>query len=269
MGRKMYVTKASGEKEEFDVEKVRLTCLRAGASKQLADKIAEEVEAKTYDGITTKEILHLTLKLLEEEPEAAIKYDLKRAIMALGPTGFPFEEFMAEVLKNYGYETKVGEIVKGKCVSHEIDIIAEKEGVRYLVECKYHNALGTRTDLEVVMYTYARFLDLGKKFNQAWLVCNTKCTAEAEQYGKCVGVKVTSWRYPGRESLEEMVETKRLYPITILRSVTGPIRERLFRARVMLARDLLEQKIEDLERKTGLPQRILDEIKDEARKIIQ
>jgi len=265
----MYVTKASGEKEEFDFEKVRRTCLRAGASKQLADKIAKEVEAKAYDGITTKEILHLTLKLLEEEPEAAIRYDLKGAIMALGPTGFPFEEFMAKVLQNYGYETKVGEIVKGKCVSHEIDIIAEKEGVRYLVECKYHNAPGIRTGLEVVMYTYARFLDLSKKFHQAWLICNTKCTAEAKRYGRCVGVKVTSWRYPKGESLEEMVETKRLYPITILRSVTGPVRERLFQARAMLARDLLEHEIEDLEKTTGLSQRVLDEIMEEARKIIQ
>jgi predicted RecB family endonuclease len=269
MGWKMYVTKASGEKEKFDVEKVRLTCLRAGASKQLADKIAEDVEAKAYDGITTREILNLTLKLLKGEPEAAIRYDLKRAIMALGPTGFPFEEFMAEVLKNYGYETKVGEIVKGKCVSHEIDIIAKKEGVRYLVECKYHNAPGIRTGLEVVMYTYARFLDLGEKFHQPWLICNTKCTAEAEQYGKCVGVKVTSWRYPRRESLEEMVETKRLYPITILRTVTGPTRERLFQAKVMLARDLLEHEIEDLERTTGLSQRVLDDIREEARKIIK
>lgn len=265
----MYVTKASGEKEEFDVEKVRLTCLRAGASKQLAEKIAEEVKAEAYDGITTKEILHLTLKLLEEEPEAAIRYDLKRAIMALGPTGFPFEEFMAEVLKNYGYEIKVGEIVKGKCVSHEIDIIAEKEGVRYLVECKYHNAPGIRTGLEVVMYTHARFLDLSEKFHQAWLICNTKCTTEAEQYGKCVGVKVTSWRYPEMESIEEMVETKRLYPITILRSVTGPIKELLFQAGVMLARDLLDHDLESLKKTTGLPQEVLDEIREEARKIIQ
>jgi hypothetical protein len=265
----MYVTKASGEKEEFDVEKIRLTCLRAGASEQLADKIVGKVKAEAYDGITTREILRLTLKLLEEEPEAAIRYDLKGAIMALGPTGFPFEEFMAEVLQNYGYETKVGEIVKGKCVSHEIDIIAEKEDMRYLVECKYHNAPGIRTGLEVVMYTYARFLDLDEKFHQPWLICNTKCTAEAEQYGKCVGVKVTSWRYPKGESLDEMVETKRLYPITILRSVTGPIRERLFQVRAMLARDLLDHDLEDLKRTTGLSQTVLDGIREEARKIIQ
>lgn len=265
----MYVTKASGEKEEFDVEKIRLTCLRARASEQLADKIVGEVKAEAYDGITTREILRLTLKLLEEEPEAAIRYDLKGAIMALGPTGFPFEKFMAEVLQNYGYETKVGEIVKGKCVSHEIDIVAEKEDMRYLVECKYHNAPGIRTGLEVVMYTYARFLDLGEKFHQPWLICNTKCTAEAEQYGKCVGVKVTSWRYPKGESLDEMVETKRLYPITILRSVTGPIRERLFQVRAMLARDLLDHDLEDLKRTTGLSQTVLDGIREEARKIIQ
>jgi len=265
----MYVTKASGEKEEFDVEKVRRTCLRAGASKQLADKIAKEVEAKAYDGITTRKILHLALKLLEEEPEAAMRYGLKRAIMALGPAGFPFEEFMAEVLQNYGYETKVGEIIKGKCVPHEIDITAEKEGVRYLVECKYHNAPGILTDLKVMMYTYARLLDLGKKFNQAWLICNTKCTSEARQFARCVGVKVTSWRYPKGGSLEEMVETKRLYPITILRSVTGPIRERLFQAKVMLARNLLDHELEDLQRTTGLSKSVLNMLREEAGKIIQ
>lgn len=269
MGWKMYVTKASGEKEEFDVEKVRRTCFRAGASKQLANKIAREVGAKVYDGITTREILHLTLKLLKEEPHAAMRYDLKRAIMTLGPAGFPFEEFMAKVLQNYGYETKVGKTVKGKCVPHEIDIIAEKEGVRYLVECKYHNAPGIPTDLKVMMYTYARFLDLSEKFHQAWLICNTKYTAEAKRFARCVDVKVTGWKYPKRESLKEMVEMKRLYPITILKSVTKPIKERLFQARMMLARDLLDHELEDLKRTTGLSKSVLGKIREETRKIIQ
>lgn len=267
-GKRMYVTKASGGKEEFDIEKVRRTCLRAGASEKLASKIADEVERKVYEGITTKEILHFTLELLREEPEAATRYDLKRAIMSLGPAGFPFEEFTAEVLRNYGYKTKVGEILKGKCISHEVDIVAEKENKRYLIECKYHNAPGIYTDLKVVMYSYARFLDLGENFDQPWLICNTKCTMNARKYAKCMGLKITSWGYPGKESLEKMIERKKLYPVTILRSVTGFTKDRLFQTKIMLAKDLLDYGVGDLKRMTGLPKSTVNRIQEEVRSVI-
>jgi len=263
----MYVVKASGEKEEFDIEKIRRTCLRAGASKELADRISKEVEKKAHDGMTTKEIRDLVLKLLEEEPRAAAKYDLKRAIMSLGPAGFTFEKFMAEVLENYGYKTKVGEVLRGKCVDHEIDIVAEKDGKRYLVECKYHNAPGIYTDLKVALYTHARFLDLGKNFDHVWLICNTKCTNEARRYAKCVGLKITSWRYPRRESLEKMIEKKNLYPVTILKSVKGLARDGLFQAGIMLAKDLSSYELEDLKRRTGLPQDTLNKIMEEVRRV--
>ena len=265
MSAEMYVIKASGEKEELDVGKVRKTCLRAGASRELADKIAREVEKRAYDGITTREVLNLTLKLLKEEPEAAIRYDLKRAIMTLGPTGFPFEKFVAELLQNYGYKTRVGQVIRGKCVDHEIDIVAEKDGKRYLVECKYHNALGIHTDLKVALYTHARFLDLGGNFDQAWLVCNTKLTGEARKYARCSGLKITSWRYPRRESLERMIEEKRLYPVTILRSVKGFARDRLFQAGIMLAKDLLDYGFERLKKMTDLPRDSLNKIMEEAK----
>ncbi len=264
----MYVTKASGEKEEFNIEKVRKTCLRAGASEKLASKIAEEIERKVYEGITTKEILHLILRLLKEEPKAATRYDLKRAIMSLGPAGFPFEEFMAEVLRNYGYKTTVGGILKGKCISHEIDIVAEKENKRYLIECKYHNAPGIYTDLKVVMYSYARFLDLRENFDQAWLICNTKCSRNARKYAKCVDLKITSWRYPGKESLEKMIEREKLYPVTILRSVTRFTKDRLFRAKIMLAKNLLDYGVEEFKRMTGLPESTVNRIRKEVRWVI-
>jgi len=265
MSVEMYVIKASGEKEELDVEKVRKTCLRAGASRELADKIAKEVEKRAYDGITTREVLYLTLKLLKEEPEAAIRYDLKRAIMSLGPTGFPFEKFVAELLQNYGYKTKVGQVIRGKCVDHEIDIVAEKDGKRCMVECKYHNALGIYTDLKVALYTHARFLDFGDNFDQAWLVCNTKLTIAARKYAKCAGLKIMSWRYPREESLERMIEEKKLYPITILRSVKGFARDRLFQAGIVLARDLLDYGFERLKKMTELPQDKLNKIMEEAK----
>lgn len=185
--------------------------------------------------------------------------------MSLGPTGFPFEKFVAGLLQNYGYKTKVGKVIRGKCVDHEIDIVAEKDGKRCMVECKYHNALGIYTDLKVALYTHARFLDLGDDFDQAWLVCNTKLTIAARKYAKCAGLKIMSWRYPREESLERMIEEKKLYPITILRSVKGFAKDRLFQVGIMLAKDLLDYGFERLKKMTELPRDKLNKIMEEAK----
>jgi predicted RecB family endonuclease len=55
--------------------------------------------------------------------------------MSLGPSGFLFEQFFSEILKNYGYKTKINVFLKGKIITHEIDIIAEKNK-KYMIECK-------------------------------------------------------------------------------------------------------------------------------------
>ena len=210
----MYVVKASGKKEEFNPGKILSTLRRAGATQKLANEIENEVEKKAYDGITTREILDNALELLKSrKPEVADIYDLKRAIMTLGPTGFPFEKFFAEVLRNYGYETQIDQIVSGKFSTHEIDISAVKKNIRYMVEAKYHNTQGVYTDLKVVLYVYARFLDLKRKFDVPWIVTNTRISSNAMNYSKGVGIKITSWKYPGKESLEGLIEGKKLYEL--------------------------------------------------------
>ena len=268
----MYVTKALGNKEKFDKRKIERTCLKAGASKQLARDVSNRVEKIVYQGMTTKEILKITLKLLKDKPEVASRYDLKRAIMNLGPSGFPFEKFFAAILKNDGYETKVGVTMIGKATTHEVDIIAKKDK-NYMVECKYHNKLGIHTNSKVAMYTYARFLDLKNnpenKIDLGWLVTNTKCTNHAIQYAKGVGLKITSWQYAsGKDkNLQELIELKRLYPITVLKSVKGGIKERLSQADIILARNLIDISLKELKIKTKLPEGILNRIIKEAREV--
>ena len=46
----VYVTKANGSRQLFDKEKVMRTCLRFGATREIAYKIAEKVEQQIYDG---------------------------------------------------------------------------------------------------------------------------------------------------------------------------------------------------------------------------
>jgi len=262
----IHITKASGDKEIFDKKKIQRTVLKAGASKQFASDVANKVEKKIHEGMTTKKILTATLDLLKDKPEVASRYDLKRAIMSLGPSGFPFEKFFAKVLENYGYKTKVGNFVSGKNVKHEVDIIAEKKSV-YMIECKYHNQLGIHTNLKVALYTYARFLDLKNYFDYPWLATNTKCSPDALNYAKSVNMKITTWNYPKSESLQELIERKKLYPITILNSVKGDIKERLSQININLAKSLVDYSLEELKSKTGFSDKVLNQIIKDANQI--
>lgn len=258
------VLKASGEYEPFSEEKVRSSLQRAGAEKELADKIIENIKGELYDGISTKEIYSQIFGLLREwESPLISKYNLKQAIMELGPSGYPFEKFVAGVLKNYGYQVEVGQTVQGKCVSHEIDVIAQKnpstssgQGEHYMIECKFHNRPGIKVDIQTALYTYARFLDVQgawvetsghrSKFHQPWLVTNTKVTLEVKTYGQCVGLKVLSWDYPAEENLRFLIEQSNLHPLTCLTSLSRTEKGRLLEAGLVFCRDLLEQKIDFL-----------------------
>ncbi|MEX0933048.1 MAG: ATP cone domain-containing protein [Candidatus Pacearchaeota archaeon] len=264
----MYVIKASGKKEEFNSDKIFRTLEKAGASKELAMEIVSKVQKKVHDGTTTKEILNSALRLLRNRnPVVCERYDLKRAIMSLGPTGFPFEKFFSRILENYGYKTEVGQIVKGRITRHEIDIIAEKNSKRYMVELKYHNSLGIYTRLKTVLYVYARFLDLKGKFDQPWIATNTKLSHQARRYADGMHMKITSWEYPEGKSLSEMIDYKKLYPVTILKSVNKKIIHQLCKADMMLSKDLLDIDEKELMKRTNLSLEMVQRILKEARQV--
>jgi hypothetical protein len=266
----MEIIKASGDKAIFKKSKIEKTAILAGAPKKLAKEVANKVEKKIHKGTKTSEILNLTLKFLKVRPEIAARYDLKRAIMSLGPSGFPFEEFFSQVLKHYGYKTTVGNLIKGKAVRHEIDIVAKKKK-SYMIEAKYHNSPGVHTDTKVAMYTYARFLDLKSNpkniFEEPWLVTNTRCTSRAIKYSEGVGLKIISWKYPREGNLQQLLEDKGLYPITIFKTISKDTKEKLFKAKIVLANDLANHSLNELNKKTGLNRDILKHILKEIEEI--
>jgi hypothetical protein len=272
------IRKASGELEEFRPEKVRQAVVRSGAPEALADDILESIDSQLYEGISTREIFRIVHQLLRTaRPSLASKYDLKGAIMRLGPEGYAFETYISEVLREYGYTTTLRQFIKGTCVVHEIDVIAEKDGKRSAIECKYHNAKGLTTGLKEAMYTYARLLDLNEgckqghcpHFDDIWLVTNTRLSLDAIQYAQCKELKLLGWRHPPEGTLEHMIESKGLYPITILKSVDRHAKEGLFSANMMLAKDLLDNDFEGLLQKTKLPRGKLEEIIGETRQFYQ
>lgn len=266
------VIKASGLEERFSSRKIYTTILEAGGTKEIAQKALDAVKEKYYENIPTNEILEIILNVLKKYPGLAAKYDLKRAIMSLGPTGFPFEQFVADLLEEYGYKTKVDVFVKGKIITHEIDIIAEDKinSKSYMIECKYHNQPGKHTKLHAALYTYARFLDLTSlKLDQPWLITNTKCSEDAVNYAKGVNLKITGWKYPQEESLLKLIEQKKIYPITMLKTLDNEIKEKLFKNKIVLVRDLLNYQIKDLIKKTGLNETEINKMIEETKKVLE
>ncbi|MEK7120896.1 MAG: ATP cone domain-containing protein [Patescibacteria group bacterium] len=246
------VIKADGTIEDFSEEKLLSSIKRAGVPSTLHKQVLEHVRKHVYDNIPTYEIYKHIEEFLEEndEPYVRTKYSLKSALMELGPTGFPFEVYVSEVLKAQGFQTEVGTFLLGKCVNHEVDIVAKKasgpEGhparreEKIFVECKFHNKPGIKSEIHVSLYTKARFDDLKQKhgFSKAMLVTNTKVTSDALSYALCENIEVMSWTYPENASLRELIEKYKLYPITQLSFLSSSQKQELLAKDVVLIKQI-------------------------------
>lgn len=235
------VLKASGELENFSEDKVRNSLARAGADSILVDKIITHIGSELYNGISTHQIYSHIFKLLKKEKShLSTRYNLKRAICELGPTGYPFEKFVAGILEFYGYQTQTDQVVKGKCVEHEIDVVAQKANEKIMIECKFHQKSGEKVDIKTALYVYARFLDAKDQegFNQAWLVTNTKVSSDVVDYGACSGLKVISWNYPTDFSLSHLISQSNLHPITVLEDLSKDRKKELLENGVVFVKDL-------------------------------
>lgn len=246
------VIKTTGEEQKFSKTKLQRSLRRAGAEMDYAKSLTEKI-AQEKDIISTTEIHDRAYKELRRKHRPlAARYNLKRALQLLGPTGYPFEQFFAALLREKGYTVRTNQIIRGICVSHEMDVTAQRNGKHYLFECKFHNRLGFRTDVRAALYIKARYDDLYEKFqsdnkhagerHHMWIVTNTQFTSEARRYAKCVGISLMSWRYPAGKSLAELIDETGLHPVTALTHLTLKQKHQLINEHVILCRDLQKQK---------------------------
>ncbi len=255
MKKKIFVVNLRGEKEPFSFKKVYRSALNCGASKQTALAIALQIQKEAFPGISTAEIFDRIFELLSKESlKSAIRFNLKKAIEKLGPTGFPFEKFIASIFEAEGFEVKLNQIVPGYCLNYEIDFLAKKRDLIYIGECKFRQEPGKKIELQTALANYARFLDIekGKFLNsnlryKSILVTNAKFTKEAIRYSECVGVELLGWKYPKGGGLEVLIEKNQFYPITILPSVNYSLANYLIRQKVILVKDILTKKFEKLD----------------------
>ena len=208
------------------------------------------------------ELYQMAFKMLKGKSRvSASKYKLKKALMELGPSGFPFEKLVGKIMAHEGFETKVGVIVQGNCVQHEVDVIALKDNNHYMIECKYHSDQGRFCNVKIPLYIHSRFLDVEKqwerqkgheaKLHKGGVYTNTRFTTDAIQYGKCVGLLLTSWDYPIGSGLKDRIDKLGLHPLTALTTLTKAEKTKLLDTGIVLCKELHENP--SLLEKIGVP----------------
>ncbi|MRT92753.1 restriction endonuclease [Ancylomarina sp. 16SWW S1-10-2] len=228
---KILIRKASGDDEYFDVKKLERSLHNAGAEELIIWKIIDDIQKWIYSGVTTKQIYSRAFKILRhDKAHTAMRYKLKEAIIALGPTGYPFEQFIGQIFKHENYDIEVGIVVDGYSITHEMDVIATKDQVQNLMECKYHKDQGKQVSIQVPLYVHSRVNDIVRKREKmeeyknltfkAWVVTNTRFSDDSIQYGKCNDLELLAWNYPENKGLKHLVESMKLYPVTILQRLT-------------------------------------------------
>lgn len=265
------VIKSNGYVEPYQQEKIIRSLEKIGAERETIEEILTFLDRNLPSTVKTKDIFQQIFRFLEQKnKKLTTKYNLKNAVALLGPAGYSFEKFFAKILESYGYKTETNLILKGKCLSYEIDVLAEKDNFDYLIECKFHQFLGKKNDVKTVLYIYARYLDLQINFSQStvWLVTNTKFTSGTIQFADCYGIKLTAWNYPLADNLPLLIETKRLYPITILTCCPRKVFSQLIKAGIILVSDLLNKEKRFLQKITSLTEAQINEILIEAERLL-
>ncbi|QFZ55719.1 ATPase [Oceanihabitans sp. IOP_32] len=276
MEKQIYIKKINDEIELFSFEKLRQSLKSTGASKDVIETIINRIQPDIYDGMSSNDIYKKAFALLKKHNRiSASRYSLKRAILDLGPTGYPFERLIGALLKEKGYKTKVGVILNGECVTHEIDVLAEKDEFSYAIECKFHSDARGASNVQVPLYINSRFLDVQKQWNadpnnkthlkQGWLVTNTRFTKDAINYGKCIGLTLLSWDYPKNNGLKANIDSLALYPVTTLTTLTKKEKHQLIEKDVVLVKELI--KASNAMKNMGISDKRIKRVLDEVRQL--
>lgn len=274
------VIKANGHEEAFDRSKLDASLARTGAPHTVVKQIVDDVVSSLQDGMTTAEIYKRAFRDLKKlRRSSAARYSMRKAIADLGPSGFPFEQLISQILLRKGYTTETNVIVRGGCIEHEVDVVAYNDKELIFIEAKFHNNYRIKTDSKDILYVKARFDDLRahneyefggqkRKMTDGWLVTNTKFTRSASDFAECNLMHLIGWDYPPiGENLHTMIDATNLNPMTCLTTLTSGQKKHLINENVVLVETLQKDpsKLDSL----GLSESKKAEILEEARQVLE
>jgi HJR/Mrr/RecB family endonuclease len=242
----IYITNSEGQSIQFSEDRLRSSLMKAGASLFFANEITEEIKRELKNGLPKYQVFQHAFKLLKKKEKlSAARYKLKQGILELGPAGFAFEQFIAELFKSKGYHVKVGQYVEGKCVSHEIDVIASNNQETILIECKYHNRLDLKCDVKVPLYIHSRFNDIKNKGFykdfKGYIFTNTSFSDDARSYAICSDINIVDWNSDKKNSLKDMIYEHDLFPITCLLSISKEEKAIFLNQNIVLVKQLQKE----------------------------
>jgi hypothetical protein len=251
MHQEVLITKKSGEQEYFNEEKLRNSLKHSGADEKSIEEVITQLLKMLHSGMSTRKVYSKAYSILSKMSfRSAGKYRLKKAIMELGPTGFPFEMYIGAILEHQQFEVATGQIISGQCVQHEVDVVATNNEKVIMVECKFHLDSNRKNDVKIPLYVKSRFDDIrqqwekegkiGHRTFEGWLVTNTRFSEDAEKFGYCAGLKLVAWDYPKVGSLRQLVDNSGLHPITSLRSLNQSEKTKLLAQGIILCRQISE-----------------------------
>lgn len=263
------IKKSSGEAQEFDEKKLLRSLRFAGASNELANKIVARIRLKIPEGASTRNVFSEAFRLLKKESKAlASQYSLAKSIHELGPDGFLFEKYICAIFQAMGYESSTNHFAKGRCVRHEIDIVAKNDTKVIFCECKFHNHPSYKNDLKTALYVQARHEDLKanseNKLTEFWLISNTQFSKDAIEYAECVGLKILGPNYPHKSALADLAKKYHVHPITCLTGLKKGDAKRLLQQKIVLTQELIDNPklLEKLQIKAIYRDQIITEAKN-------
>lgn len=257
----MKVTKFSGKVAPFDQEKLENSLRKSGADDATVLRVIQHISTELYDGIPTKKIYKLAFQKLKNFSNVhAARYNLRTALLALGPAGFFFEKFIARIFEFDGFKVQTNLFLEGKCVLHEVDIIIKNQHEIAMVECKFHGSQDAKTDVKVPMYILSRFNDLkdnsytvfnaSVQIEKCWIVTNNRFTQDAIRFALCSNLQLLSWDYPAENSLKSRIDVCQIYPITCLTTLSAAEKNKLLVQDIITVNELIHHS--DWLEKTGV-----------------
>lgn len=269
----VYVTKGNGDRVPFEENKLRRALRNSGAGTLEVEKALAAVKKNLYQGISTHKIYQTAYRILKKSSHhSAGRYRLKKAMMDLGPSGYPFEKFVGRLMESKGFQSKVDVIVQGKCVQHEVDVVARKDQQQIMIECKYHSDSKLNSDVKVALYIHSRFWDVAAAWKdaepdagmqyQGMVITNTRFSDDATRYAECAGLKLVSWDYPNGDSLKDWIDRSGYHPVTSLSQLKKAEKQQLLEKGVVLCRDLANN--EPLLKEMGIEDNRIKKLLNEA-----
>ncbi len=259
---KILVKKYDGSIEQFDPQKLKKSLKSSKVGEETIQELFQFFEKEGINEISSNKIYSLVRNILLKKKKTTefLRYNLPNAISKLGPEGFAFEAFIAQVFRAYGYkEVYVGKHIPGKCLSYEMDIVAKKDGTLMTAELKFHNARNKKSDLKVVLYMDARFRDIRdsgyyeKNKPRQVIITNTKFTTNAKKYSKCAKLEVLSWNHPIKNNLHDFILNSKIHPLTAIPSIPQKAMKDFIRRKIVSCCDLIKNNYAELKENSLIP----------------